>query len=421
MPVGIGLMLVLGVWAGGRAEASNEPAVDAELVGDWVLHTVVDTVVRDESLAMVLARSGVHAPDSLANLIAHAGVIPSGSIVEMRGVVNDTLPWPSGVRVRRGTAPEIVANRETTGGTWDISLHEYKWRMETLSIAGEILPGDSLIDALRRAQPELAATYQVGLADGLGRIFGARIGDQLSGGTASKPARFALLVEQEVALNSPGTFRLGRIRAAGLRTDKGAIKAILFPDPSGRLVYYDQDGVRYVQSRGTLPVANAAVSSRFSLRRAHPILGTVRPHSGTDYAAPLGMPVKSALPGTVTFAGTRGGYGQLVIVRHSGGWESRYGHLSRIAPTTRVGQWVNTGQLIGLVGESGLATGPHLHFELRYNGVAVDPQMQRVGASVPEFVRNDSRVQWGSVREATLNMLDPLLSDSITAPMPGDE
>lgn len=121
---------------------------------------------------------------------------------------------------------------------------------------------------------------------------------------------------------------------------------------------------------GRLPLVSGAMTSRFGLRR-HPIFGDLRAHRGVDLAAPVGTPVYASAAGTIGSAGWSGGYGLLVAIDHSGGMETRYGHLSRIAVSG--GQYVTAGSLIGYVGTTGDSTGPHLHYEVRINGQAVDP------------------------------------------------
>jgi murein DD-endopeptidase MepM/ murein hydrolase activator NlpD len=122
------------------------------------------------------------------------------------------------------------------------------------------------------------------------------------------------------------------------------------------------------------PVAASAMTSGFGWRY-HPILGIMRAHSGLDLAAPYGSPIQVTANGTVAYANWSGGYGLLVTVDHGGGIETRYGHLSRLAVT--LGQHVQTGAILGFVGSTGLSTGPHVHYELRINGRAVDPRAIR--------------------------------------------
>lgn len=149
------------------------------------------------------------------------------------------------------------------------------------------------------------------------------------------------------------------------------------------------------------PLPGARLTSGFGLRK-HPILGATMMHEGVDLAAPAGTPIRAAAPGQVVEAGYEPGYGNFVRVRHGEHLESLYGHMSRIVATA--GQTVSGGELVGFVGSTGLANGPHLHFEVRRNGVAVDPA---AWASVPSGPRPPRRsqsvevVRGGRAAEAT--------------------
>lgn len=115
---------------------------------------------------------------------------------------------------------------------------------------------------------------------------------------------------------------------------------------------------------------SGAITSRFGMR-AHPLLGGYRMHSGVDVAAPSGTPILAPADGIVSYANWRGGYGLSVSVDHGGGVQTRFGHMSRLA--VYPGERVVRGQILGLVGSTGRSTGPHLHYEMRYNGQAIDP------------------------------------------------
>ena len=121
------------------------------------------------------------------------------------------------------------------------------------------------------------------------------------------------------------------------------------------------------------PIEFSRVSSGFTLSRFHPVLNKWRAHKGTDYAAPIGTKVKVTADGIVDFVGTQGGYGNVVIVKHQGRYTTVYGHLSRFATGLHRGQRVLQGDIIAYVGQTGLATGPHLHYEFKINGQQHDP------------------------------------------------
>jgi murein DD-endopeptidase MepM/ murein hydrolase activator NlpD len=157
--------------------------------------------------------------------------------------------------------------------------------------------------------------------------------------------------------------------------------------------YYDAEGQSLRRAFLHAPLAFRRISSGFSLRRLHPILGTHRPHRGIDYAAPSGTPISAIGDGTVTFKGWKGGFGNFVEIRHNGTYTSRYGHLSRYARGVARGTHVRQGQTIGYVGMTGLATGPHLHFEMIKNGTYVNFLRLKFPStgSVPANLREEFR------------------------------
>jgi murein DD-endopeptidase MepM/ murein hydrolase activator NlpD len=165
----------------------------------------------------------------------------------------------------------------------------------------------------------------------------------------------------------------GGIFFARYKGDVGDFYGVYFCDPDGNEDYYNLDGKSLRKSLLKSPLRFSYISSYFSKRRFHPILKVWRPHHGLDYVAPIGTPVASIGDGKVVFKGWRGGYGNLVEIRHKNNFRSRYGHLSRFAKGLHVGKRVKSGELIGYLGSTGLSTGPHLHFELHKNGAPVNP------------------------------------------------
>jgi murein DD-endopeptidase MepM/ murein hydrolase activator NlpD len=151
--------------------------------------------------------------------------------------------------------------------------------------------------------------------------------------------------------------------------------------------YFDDHGLSLDASPWQGPLTSLRVTSRFQAARMHPILKRVLPHNGIDYAAPHGAPVMATADGSVGFAGVRGGYGNIVEVQHPNGYSTRYAHLSRIA--VREHQPVRQGDVIGWVGSTGLATGPHLHFEVRRRGQPVDPALAMAYESATEVAEFD--------------------------------
>jgi len=179
--------------------------------------------------------------------------------------------------------------------------------------------------------------------------------------------------------------RYGRILAVEFINGGTSYHAYRF-EGGGTAGYYDAHGRSVKKAFLKAPLSFKRISSYFSKRRFHPILKTHRPHHGVDYAASHGTPVSATGDGAVTYAGRRGAYGNLVILKHSNGYRTYYGHLSRIAKGIKKGARVNQGQLVGYVGKTGLATGPHLHYEMRAGGRYVNPLSlkQPYGKAVPE-------------------------------------
>jgi murein DD-endopeptidase MepM/ murein hydrolase activator NlpD len=168
--------------------------------------------------------------------------------------------------------------------------------------------------------------------------------------------------------------RDGAIQAAEFVNQGRTFRAVRYTDPDGGSHYYTADGKSLHKAFLRAPVEFTRVSSRFNSARYHPILNLIRAHKGVDYAAPMGTPVKAAGDGRIRFAGLKGGYGNVVEIEHSASVVTVYGHLSRFARGTRVGAHVTQGVVIAYVGMTGLATGPHLHYEYRVNGVFKNPQ-----------------------------------------------
>jgi murein DD-endopeptidase MepM/ murein hydrolase activator NlpD len=165
----------------------------------------------------------------------------------------------------------------------------------------------------------------------------------------------------------------GDIVAAEFVNQGERYTAYRFKKEDGSYGWFSEDGRPIQKSFLRIPVDFTRISSQFSAARMHPILGLMRAHQGVDYAAPTGTPIHAAGDGVIKFKGWMNGYGNFVIVQHNGSISTAYGHMSKFA-NEKVGQHVGQGEVIGYVGMTGLATGPHLHYEFRVNNVQRDPQ-----------------------------------------------
>src|SRR5439155_8310790 len=169
------------------------------------------------------------------------------------------------------------------------------------------------------------------------------------------------------------SFGAGRILAAEFVNKGVAYRAFLWRSNDGSEGYYTEDGKSLKRAFLLSPVAFSRVTSGFSLALFHPFLQTWRAHKGVDFAAPAGTPVHAAGDGQVAVAARQNGYGNVVIVRHPGTYSTVYAHLSRFAPGVKTGARISQGDVIGFVGQTGWATGPHLHYEFRVNDVQHNP------------------------------------------------
>jgi len=183
--------------------------------------------------------------------------------------------------------------------------------------------------------------------------------------------RFSLVYE-ELYLDGE-KYKNGRIVAASFTNQGKQYEAVLYKQPDGIANYYTPDGKSMRKAFLRTPVDFARISSHFNLRRKHPVLHKIRAHKGTDYAASRGTPIKAAGDGKIVHAGRKGGYGNAVIIQHGQKFTTLYAHMSKFSRGIRKGKRVKQGQVIGYVGSTGLASGPHLHYEFRVNGVHKNP------------------------------------------------
>jgi len=177
--------------------------------------------------------------------------------------------------------------------------------------------------------------------------------------------------------------KTGRLLAASFSNRGKEYQAVYFKDPQGRDGYFTPEGLNLKRAFLKSPMPFNRISSGFSQSRLHPVLKIWRSHKGVDYAAPTGTPVRAVSDAVVSFAGNQRGYGNLVLLNHKAPYSTAYGHLSRFAKGIKRGSRVSQGQIIGYVGMTGLATGPHLHYEFRINNNQVDPQALKLPSSYP--------------------------------------
>lgn len=179
----------------------------------------------------------------------------------------------------------------------------------------------------------------------------------------------------------------GDIVAAEFVNQGHSFRAVRYTTPQGHTDYYSPDGHSMRKAFLRTPVVFTRISSYFNLHRLHPILHHIRPHKGVDYAAPMGTPVRATGDGKVVWRGRHGGYGNVIMLQHGPRYQTLYAHLSRFARSVHKGGYVKQGQVIGYVGMTGLATGPHLHYEFHVDGVYRNPLTVKLPQAAPIAAR----------------------------------
>jgi murein DD-endopeptidase MepM/ murein hydrolase activator NlpD len=273
-----------------------------------------------------------------------------------------------GFERRLSTSETLKIRRDTHGFSADVLDDPLETRVRTASAVID----RSLFDAVA------AAGTHVQTALALAQIFGWDIDFALD----IRPGDSFVVTYEELYENGRYV-KDGPVLAALFRNNGRVYRAARYVDPTGSANYYTPEGKSLRRAFLRTPVDFTRVSSTFDLHRMHPILNTIRAHKGVDYAAPIGTPVHAAGAGRVRFMGVKGGYGNVVEIDHSQGIVTVYGHLSRFAPGVYVGSRVSQGELIAFVGMTGLATGPHLHYEYRVDGVFKDPQSVHLPDALP--------------------------------------
>jgi murein DD-endopeptidase MepM/ murein hydrolase activator NlpD len=271
-------------------------------------------------------------------------------------------------------------------------VHAQTGRVDTL-FAGGYASG-SFTEAMRTLAADLAPAEREMVGQHLDKVF-AGVLEQGGLGSAGR-----LRVAFERTVRPDGRTRSIRVLAAEAAV-AGELHTAFYHEEDGKPGYYDPFGRSLEAHAWSGPLEGShRVSSAFGARRVHPILHRVLPHLGVDLAAPRGMPVHATADGVVVDAGWHGGYGNLVEVQHPNGYSTRYAHLSAIL--VRPGTPVKQGDELGRVGMTGLATGPHLHYEVRRGGRAVDPLVATAAAAGTQLASDDD---WPAERHRLAQLL----------------
>jgi murein DD-endopeptidase MepM/ murein hydrolase activator NlpD len=251
-----------------------------------------------------------------------------------------------------------------------------------------------------------AATDAAGLPESAADQLNALFGGDIDFHHEVKPGD-KFTVVYEMTYNNGALVNTGHIQAAEFINRGRSYRAIYFQKDAQNSGYYTPEGKNVQKAFLRNPIEYSRVSSGFSSNRMHPVLNTMRAHKGTDFAAPIGTPIKATADGIVSSVGWENGYGNVIKVNHQGGhYNTVYGHMSKFASGIRSGQHVRQGQIIGYVGMTGLASGPHLHYEFKIDGKQHNPLSVALPSAQP--VSNAYKTAFQSVASdfvARLNLL----------------
>lgn len=220
-------------------------------------------------------------------------------------------------------------------------------------------------------------------------------------------------VVYEAFYNKGELVKTGHILAAEFINSGKAYQAVFFQDNDGRGGYYTADGNNMRKAFLRSPLEFSRITSGFTTARYHPILQKLRAHKGVDYGAPIGTRVKATADGTVELVSTQRGYGNVIILKHQGKFETVYGHLSAFAHGLRKGQRISQGDVIGYVGKTGMATGPHLHYEFKVSGVQRNPLSIEVPTAFP--IAANQKPQFHRMAQPLLANLELLRGTNLAA------
>lgn len=358
-----------------------------------------------------ITRGELAAGDTLAGSLRRQGIAPDAVHVisrELSPLFNFRRAQPGHrYRVTRDAEGALVAFRYRTSAVesyvvrrdrdgWAAAKEEVELRPQVARIAG--LVTSSLHDAV------VALGERGQLANDFAEIFAWDVDFSRSVRSGDE---FAILYERLYRSDEDEGevyVRPGRILAARYKGAVGEYSAVYFELEEGRGGYYQPDGSSVERQFLLAPLRYSRISSRFSSARRHPILKITRPHHGIDYAAPEGSPLWAVADGRVIYRGWAGGFGNLVKIRHNNGYVSYYAHLSRFAKGLAVGRTVQQKQVIGYVGKTGLATGPHVCFRIAKGGRYVDPRRLQTPAGDP--VPPDLLASFHVTRDVLLAELD---------------
>ena len=351
----------------------------------------VARTVKDESFKQLLARLGVTDPKALEfitenkkdKLCQALQNLDPGLFVVAEVFSSDSLKSLSLYEEEKGSTGKLISlSRTAPNGNLTLSSRSFRFRISESVVNGKV---DGPID---RSLSKAGLSTQL-----IRQIHGVFDRDRDPLLSMNKGDRFWIVYERKQA--DGYSVSMGKPLAIVLRRGQRTLGYYWFNDGTSGGGYYDAEGTNVKRAFLRIPLDVRAVSSGFNRMRKHPITGVVRPHLGTDLGAPKGSIVRAASDGVVRRTGWGTGYGNYILLDHGNGYETLYAHLSAISKEVKPGAHVKISQQIGRVGMTGLATGPHLHYELRLHKQQINPMT----AKLPT-VRNLSAYRKGRLKVA---------------------
>ena len=362
-----------------KQEARNEP-----------IYTSKETIIkRNDSLFTILNRFGVK-NENIINLVnsANSDLLSNIEIgdrirvnLDENNEIKDLLyidDFKSGVRAERSENKYKIDKFQQKLEKVEIFKHVVIEDSMYMSGIKEGIPDSVLMDVVYINGWDIDFTHDI------------RPGDTYS------------LIYEEILVDGEKVLD-GNVLITEFNNRNKQITSIRFDLENGKSEYFSIDGVNVKKAFLRSPVKLSYISSKYNLRRKHPVLHTIRSHNGVDYAANKGSPVRATGDGTISFAQYNGGCGNEIKIKHSEDYTTRYCHLDKYHSRTKVGRKVKQGQTIGYVGSTGLATGPHLHYEFHVNGKHTDPLKVKFPNATP--IRTSEKTQFNQV---ALNLTEQL-------------
>ncbi|WP_301100778.1 peptidoglycan DD-metalloendopeptidase family protein [Propionivibrio sp.] len=383
---GTGSIALLGMMtAFALAPASDEGHVQLQTVLEQL--TTPTTVLIDDENPIFLREERIQRSDTVSSLAARLGITDQSALEfirqdkETRAISRQLRPGKV-VTAKTGIRGNLIALYFPLNGKDATLLVEsrssgFRASEQVLSLEARIVVKSGEIRSSLFGATD-AAGIPDAIATQLAEIFGGDIDFHRD---LRKGDRFSLVYE---TLTHRGqAVRSGRILSAEFVNNQKMFSAYWFQAEDGKGAYYTADGKNLRKAFLRAPLEFSRVTSGFTSSRLHPVLQIWRAHKGVDYGAPSGTRVRSVADGTVESVGWQSGYGKLVVIRHQGAYSTAYGHLSGFAPGIRKGSRVSQGDTIAYVGQTGLASGPHLHYEFRVNGQQINPLAVTLPTSIP--------------------------------------